>query len=149
MRSSRLLVAMVVSVIGLLGASAAQTAAAYGFSAPTIPTFTSLLIFDEANGAYPGQTSLVQATDGNFYGTTGSGGATNYGTVFSVTSSGVLTTLYSFCAQANCADGSYPEAGLVQGTDGNLYGTTFEGGANGLGTVFKITSDGSLTTVLP
>jgi uncharacterized repeat protein (TIGR03803 family) len=110
MRSSRLLVAMVVSVAGLLGASAAQTsaAAAYGFSAPTIPTFTSLLSFDEANGAYPGQTSLVQATDGNFYGTTGSGGATNYGTVFSVTSSGVLTTLYSFCAQANCADGSYP-----------------------------------------
>jgi len=102
-----------------------------------------------AAGEVLGGTLRLQASDGNFYGTTGSGGATNYGTVFSVTSSGVLTTLYSFCAQANCADGSYPEAGLVQGTDGNLYGTTFEGGANGLGTVFKITSDGSLTTVLP
>ncbi len=103
-----------------------------------------------ADGANPAA-GLVQATDGNFYGTTYAGGANGYGTVFKITPSGTLTTLYSFCSKGGCADGSYPEAGLVQATDGNLYGTTFaatfDGGANGDGTVFKITPSGTLTTL--
>jgi uncharacterized repeat protein (TIGR03803 family) len=97
---------------------------------------------------------LVQGTDGSFYGTTFSRGASNGGTVFKITPSGTLTTLYSFCSQSGCPDGQYPEAGLVQGTDGNFYGPTAGGGANvgtngapGAGTVFKITPSGTLTTL--
>ena len=77
-------------------------------------------------------------TDGNFYGTTEYGGANGDGTVFTITAGGALTTLYSFCAQANCADGYNPRADLVQGTDGNFYGDTSLGGANGGGTVFRL-----------
>jgi uncharacterized repeat protein (TIGR03803 family) len=73
---------------------------------------------------YP-QAGLVQATDGSLYGTTGGElGSDNYGTLFKITSSGNLTTLYSFCSEPNCSDGEYPSAGLVQATDGNFYGTT-------------------------
>jgi uncharacterized repeat protein (TIGR03803 family) len=56
-----------------------------------------------------------------------------------------FTTLYNFCSQTNCTDGSNPTAALIQATDGNLYGTTFFGGGNGGGTVFKITPMGTLT----
>ena len=90
---------------------------------------------------------LVPATDGNLYGVTDAGGANGYGTVFKITPAGELTTLYSFCAVSGCADGSLPYAGLVQATDGNLYGTTRSGGASGAGTVFKITLSGNLTTL--
>ncbi|HEV3278666.1 MAG TPA: choice-of-anchor tandem repeat GloVer-containing protein [Terriglobia bacterium] len=90
---------------------------------------------------------LVQATDGNLYGTTSDGGAKNYGTVFKITPSGALTTLYSFCSQSGCADGANPNAGLVQATNGNFYGTTYGGGVDGNGTVFQITPSGTLTTL--
>ena len=90
---------------------------------------------------------LALGTDGNFYGTTSSGGANGYGTVFKITGAGALTTLYNFCAQTNCNDGIVPEAGLVQGTDGNFYGTTDGGGVGAFGTVFKITRAGALTTL--
>ena len=99
--------------------------------------------------------SLIQADDGNFYGTTSDGGANGAGTVFRITPSGALTTLYSFCSQTGttsygayiCLDGAEPIAGLIQGTDGNFYGTTFGGGTNGLGTVFQVTPAGRLTVV--
>src|SRR5208283_2081962 len=92
-----------------------------------------------------------------FYGTTTSGGVTNCsdgcGTIFKITPSGTLTTLYSFCSQSNCPDG-YNPWGLVQARDGNFYGATGHGGASGnncgglgCGTVFKITSSGTLTTL--
>ena len=55
---------------------------------------------------------------------TGAAGPATYGTVFKITPSGTLTTLYSFCSKSGCADGAYPHAGLVQATDGNFYGTT-------------------------
>src|ERR1039458_1396452 len=58
-----------------------------------------------------------------------------------------LTTLYSFCSQSGCPAGSDPIAGLVQATNGDLYGTTAKGGANGGGTVFKIPPGGTLTTL--
>jgi len=119
-------------------------------------TLTTLYSFCPQIGCKDGAspTGLVQATNGNFYGTTYGGGAKHQGTVFKITPSGTLTTLYSFCSQTGCTDGSNPYAGLVQGTDGNLYGTTYRGGANkrgtvlyGCGTVFKITSSGTLTTL--
>jgi uncharacterized repeat protein (TIGR03803 family) len=81
------------------------------------------------------------------YGTTVGGGAHARGTVFKITPSGTLTTLYSFCSQSGCTDGGHPLAGLVQATDGNLYGTTAGIGDVGAGTVFKVTPGGTLTTL--
>jgi len=98
-----------------------------------------------ADGSSPGR--LIQGTDGNFYGTSQAGGGYNAGTVFKITPAGGLTTLYSFCSQANCTDGSYPGAGVVQATDGNFYGTTSNGGAYGYGTIFEITPTGALTVL--
>jgi uncharacterized repeat protein (TIGR03803 family) len=104
-----------------------------------------------ADGEFP-WAGLIQATNGNFYGTTTGGGANGWGTVFSITTGGTLTTLYSFCSQTNCADGAYPVGGLVQGVDGNFYGTTCGtlcnvGLGNTHGTVFKMTPGGTLTTL--
>jgi len=112
-------------------------------------TLTTLHSFAGADGAIP-TAGLVQATDGNFYGTTYGGyysGNYTFGTVFRITPSGTLTTLYSFCQRNGCTDGGAPWAGLVQASDGNFYGTTHQGGTNGYGTVFKITPWGTLTTL--
>ena len=81
--------------------------------------------------------SLVQASDGNFYGTTNVGGTNGTGAVFMLTPAGTETVLYSF-GTASGTDGLHPQGGLIQGSDGAFYGTTFEGGAFGFGTVFKI-----------
>ena len=109
-------------------------------------TFTTLHSFDYTDGAYTGA-ALVQATNGNLYGTTGSGGANGDGTVFKITPSGTLTTLYNFCSQKGCTDSGPNAAGLVQATNGNFYGATLSGGATNSGTVFKITPSGTLTTL--
>src|ERR1017187_6131342 len=101
-------------------------------------TLTTLFSFDGTDGAVP-QAGLVQATNGDLYGTTVSGGTNTNGTVFKITPGGALTTLYSFCSQTNCTDGANPYAGLVQAANGDFYGTAYGGGANGRGTVFKIT----------
>jgi uncharacterized repeat protein (TIGR03803 family) len=107
------------------------------------PTFTLLHTFTQKHGAGP-EGALIQGTDGNFYGTAKYGGnCLGCGTVFKVIPSGRLTTLHSF----DITDGAEPWAGLVQGTDGNFYGTTVNGGANGEGTVFEITRTGTLTTL--
>jgi uncharacterized repeat protein (TIGR03803 family) len=98
------------------------------------------------DGASP-YSALVQGTDGNFYGTTSGSGANAGGTIFKITPTGKLTTLYGFCAQANCTDGKYPMGALVQATNGNFYGTTWYGGATNNGTVFEITPSGRLTTL--
>jgi uncharacterized repeat protein (TIGR03803 family) len=102
------------------------------------------------DGANP--SGLVLGTDGNFYGVTYGGGANGDGTVFQITSRGSLTTLYSFCSQANCEDGDGPRAALMQASDGNFYGTTWAGGTGtscvgGCGTAFRITPAGKLTTL--
>jgi uncharacterized protein (TIGR03437 family) len=99
-----------------------------------------------SDGAAP--ESFIQASDGNFYGTTFQNGANKAGTFFKFTPSGTLTTLYSFCSQPNCADGQEPSTGLIQASDGNLYGTTTAGGdKTSEGTVFRITPAGTLTTL--
>jgi uncharacterized repeat protein (TIGR03803 family) len=85
---------------------------------------------------------LVQASDGNFYGTTFSGGSFgNYGTVFKLDQNGKVSILHTF----DYLDGDEPEAGLTQGTDGALYGTTTAGGKATYGTLFKITTGGTFT----
>ena len=86
--------------------------------ASSAQTFNTLASFDETNGSHPYYLSPVQGRDGNYYGTTSEGGANHEGTVFKITPTGTLTTLYSFCTQTNCTDGSLPWAGLVLATDG-------------------------------
>ena len=106
---------------------------------------TTLHDFDFTDGSAPVE-KLVQGTDGNFYGTTSGGGANFSGTVFTITPGGTFTSLYSFCSQPTCDDGSFPSA-LIQVTDGNLYGVTYREGTKGNGTIFQITTGGSLTTL--
>jgi uncharacterized repeat protein (TIGR03803 family) len=109
-------------------------------------TFTTLASFDETNGS-AAYAPLVQATNGKLYGTTNQGGSYGEGTVFAITPGGTLTSLYSFCAQAGCPDGDDLVAGLIEDSNGILYGTTEHGGPGGWGTVFKITLGGMLTTL--
>jgi uncharacterized repeat protein (TIGR03803 family) len=99
---------------------------------------------------------LIEDASGNLYGTTKGGGSTNssdcnvgscgYGTVFKLTPGGsgyTKTVLYNFCSQTYCTDGASPYAGLIEDASRNLYGTTYNGGANGGGTVFKLTPSGN------
>ena len=94
---------------------------------------------------------VIQATDGNFYGVTSTGGAYDKGQVFQMTPTGELSTIYSFCAPPYCTDGGYPESVPILGSDGDLYGVASEGGnhfaGQGAGTVWKMTLDGQLTTL--
>ena len=126
--------------------SAVCAAAAVPLSAQTFSVITD---FNGADGSDPSYANLLQGLDGDLYGTTFTGGAHLYGTVFKVTPTGTLTTIYSFCSQGGgmCTDGSGPLAGLILGTDGNFYGITTWGGTQGQGTVFKITPAGKLTTL--
>jgi len=121
------------------------------FQITTNGTVTILHHFNQGigDGAGPNGT-LIQGSDGNFYGTTYTGGKYGgSGTVFRISSSGVYSNLYSFGAFPG--DGAAPLAGLVQGSDGNFYGTTFQGGmTNGLagdGTVFRISRGGVYTNL--
>jgi len=98
------------------------------------------------NGRYP-QAGLILDTNGNLYGTTYGGGAYGKGTVFELSPSGAETVLHSFCARAGCPDGSHPRADLVMDTAGNLYGTTYDGGTNSVGTVFKLSPNGTETVL--
>jgi|HubBroStandDraft_1064217.scaffolds.fasta_scaffold13774_3 uncharacterized repeat protein (TIGR03803 family) len=109
-------------------------------------TVTTLHSFDSTDGEDPGA-ALIEGADGNFYGTTIHGGANGQGTVFKISSGGTFTLLYSFCSLSKCSDGASPFAPLFQSNDGNLYGTTAAGGSTNGGTVFKITLDGSMTTL--
>jgi len=109
-------------------------------------TFTSLHSFTGADGANP-RGALIQATDGKLYGTARGGGLNNEGTVYKITPSGALTTLYSFCAQSGCTDGKWPVASLLEASNGDFYSTTYKGGTSDKGTVFTITPAGTLTTL--
>ena len=99
-------------------------------------TYTDLHEFDcNVEGCSPTYPEIMaQGRDGNLYGTTNAGGTSGMGTVFMMTPSGAITTLYNFSG----ADGWNPAGGLVLGTDGNFYGTTNIGGTNNLGTIFKL-----------
>jgi uncharacterized repeat protein (TIGR03803 family) len=101
---------------------------------------------------------LVRNSAGNLYGTTYGGGTgcngDGCGTIFKIAPHRIESVLYSFCAKSNCTDGAFPEAGLYEDSDGNLYGTTVAGGSGigcggnyGCGTVFKLSPDGTQTVL--
>lgn len=100
---------------------------------------------------------LLLASDGNFYGTSYVGGGSTWcnggcGTIFKITPEGQLTTIYSFCSQPSCPDGSNPNGSLIEGSNGNFYGTTLGGDCqftrpSGCGTFFEISPGGKLTTL--
>ncbi len=150
----------------LYGVSAFGGAKGFGsiFKFNTNGTFTVLYSFgtntNSLGGALDGaqpQGDLIRGKDGGLYGTTFSGGANNMGTVFRITTNGILSTLYSFGASIDFSsgtalDGSSPSAGLLQGADNLLYGTTSAGGVNDLnfggdGTIFRITTNGAFSTL--
>jgi uncharacterized repeat protein (TIGR03803 family) len=109
------------------------------------PSGIQSVLFSFPAGSSDPYTGLIQGSDGNFYGTTGAGGTNDDGTVFKITPSGTETVLHVFAKSGS--DGETPYAGLIQGTDGNFYGTTYFGGANGLGTIFKVTPSGTETVL--
>ncbi|MCW5552787.1 MAG: immunoglobulin domain-containing protein [Verrucomicrobiae bacterium] len=141
------------------GGGITNPASPYGmgtvFKMTTSGTLTKLVAFNSANGAYP-YAALTLGPDGIFYGTTKYGGITNstypdgMGTVFKVTTNGLVTTLVSFTG----TNGANPYAALTLGNDGHFYGTTVYGGITnstwrtGMGTVFKVTTNGSVTTLV-
>jgi uncharacterized repeat protein (TIGR03803 family) len=121
-------------------------------------TFTTIYAFCSQEGCVDGSypDGVIEGLDGNLYGMTAYGG-TGYsctgglpvsgcGTAYKLTTDGVLTTIYGFCAQGDCVNGAYPGA-LMQATDGNLYGGTGGGGDYGSGTAFRLTPTGTLTTL--
>jgi uncharacterized repeat protein (TIGR03803 family) len=114
-------------------------------------TLTTLYNFAGQDGASP-RAALVQSSDGNFYGTTYTGGVVDFGTVFRITPTGTLNTLHSFCTAQGCSDGIGPMAGLVQGPNGLLYGTASLGGDMtcnapwGCGAVFSLTTPSLVPT---
>ena len=110
-------------------------------------TLTTLYKFAGNDGANP-YAGLIQGSDGNFYGTTYNGGSSSLGTIFRITPAGALATLYNFSG----SDGANPYGRLILARDGNFYGTTINGGTatdgtGPRGTIFKITSSGTLTTI--
>lgn len=103
---------------------------------------TILHNFDSTDGANP--TAKLINVNGTLYGTTPNGGANGYGTVFSITQSGHLTTVYNFAGYPT--DGANP-VGALTSVNGTLYGETFEGGAYDDGTVFSVTTAGHETVL--
>jgi uncharacterized repeat protein (TIGR03803 family) len=130
---------------GNLYGSAPEGGAGSGtvFRMSALGAVTPVYSFTGPDGSSP-YAAVIQARDGNLYGTTAYGGLYGNGTVFRITTNGIRTTLYSF---GGGSDGSFPYAGLIQASDGSLYGTTADGGDYGDGTVFQITTNGALTTL--
>jgi uncharacterized repeat protein (TIGR03803 family) len=105
---------------------------------------TNIASFGDYNGAGP-VGRLVLGANGNYYGMTAAGGADGEGTIFEVTTAGGLTTLVSFDGGPN---GAIPSGTLLLAPDGNFYGVTTVGGARHGGTIFRLTQEGKLTTLV-
>jgi uncharacterized repeat protein (TIGR03803 family) len=116
------------------------------FSITATGKFTVVHTFANTDGSSPWG-GLVQAKNGYLYGTTVGGGKEDGGTVFQIAGGTKFTTIYNFCAKTYCTDGSGPLGTLVQGSNGDLFGTTDGGGVKGWGTIFQISTAGALKTL--
>jgi uncharacterized repeat protein (TIGR03803 family) len=121
---------------------------AYGwgtvFKVDTSGNETVLHSFNNGNGDGWGNSGSLLLDKGNLYGTTYNGGANGYGTVFELSKNGTETLLHSFAG----SDGAYPWlTGVIRDANGNLYGTTYQGGAYGYGTVFELSNSGQETVL--
>ena len=113
-------------------------------------TYTKLYSYTIGAGASSGigfPQIMSQGRDGNLYSTISNAGSHNVGSVYTMTTAGTPTTVYNFCSLTSCTDGQYAFGGVTLGFDGNFYGTTQGGGSHGVGSVFKITPTGTLTTL--
>jgi len=130
----------------LYGTTYSGGASGYGTVFEVAMTGTETVLYSfmgTPDGANP-YAGLIRDALGNLYGTTNGGGAYGYGTVFEVDTTGTETVLYSF---NGAADGASPYGGLVRDAAGNLYGTTYSGGASGYGTVFEVDKTGTETVL--
>ena len=113
-------------------------------------TYTKLYSYPIGAGASSGIGApqiMSQGRDANLYSTISNSGTPARGTAYMMTTAGAPTTVYTFCSLTSCADGAYPFGGVTLGFDGNFYGTTQSGGSHGVGSVFKVTPTGTLTTL--
>lgn len=108
-------------------------------------TSTILYSFDGPHGQFP-IGGLVEGSDGNLYGTTSAGGTEDAGVIYKITPTGTYTVLYNFSSK-NSLFGYQAFAGLIAGSDGNLYGATIWGGVNGAGVIFEITTSGAYSVL--
>jgi uncharacterized repeat protein (TIGR03803 family) len=147
----------------LYGTTAAGGAMGAGAVFELAPDGSERVVYSFTGGSDGGEPAagLIRDTSGNLYGTTEFGGnSTNFcyptrrvpslsgcGTVFKIDRNGLETVLYNFCPQANCWDGSVPEAGLIMDSAGDLYGTTTVGGLAGAGTIFEVMPGGAETVI--
>ncbi|MFY9980566.1 MAG: choice-of-anchor tandem repeat GloVer-containing protein [Candidatus Sulfotelmatobacter sp.] len=139
-----------VTLLGGTGSGTACNSCGTVFKVTPSGELTTLYNFCSQSGCSDGArpaAGLTVGINGNFYGTTLSGGAFDSGTIFEITPTGTLTTLYTFCSKANCADGGDPLGGVIQGLNGTLYGTTSTEGPHGAGTVFKLSRTGEFSTL--
>ncbi|HEV2303458.1 MAG TPA: choice-of-anchor tandem repeat GloVer-containing protein [Stellaceae bacterium] len=144
-RSGRILYLLALSAIALLLAATAPPAVAHRWVFRLLHSFANGADFGGTDGSQP-LSGLVIDKSGNLFGATFAGGANGGGTVFEVTPDGRERVVYSFCAVANCADGQYPN-GVIMDASGNLYGTTYFGGANAGGALFEVMPDGRETVL--
>jgi len=129
----------------------ARGGGAHGFGTvyKATPSGVITVLHDFAAGVLDGNLpvgTLVQGNDGNFYGMTYAGGASNLGTIFKISKTGNFSLLYSFKGWG-FGDGALPYTGLILGTDGNFYGSTANGGTKNAGALFKFTPSGTITTL--
>ncbi len=119
---------------------------------PVSQEFTVLHKFCQADSCMDGNSPVrtpLEATDGNFYGITRSGGTNNVGIAYRMTPQGDFTVLHQFCSAGGtaCTDGAVPYGNIVQGSDGNFYGTASAGGSYSGGTLFRLTPAGQYTVM--
>jgi len=119
--------------------------AALAVSLASAQTYSDIHDFSSLTLSSPLYTGiLAQGRDGNLYGTAPSGGTLGFGGVYKITPTGAYSVIYNFDGTVH---GKTPRGGLTLGTDGNFYGTTWQGGASNYGNIFKITSTGTLTVL--
>jgi uncharacterized repeat protein (TIGR03803 family) len=123
------------------GTTQEQVANSTAYSVTSSGTFTTLHTFTGSDGQ--NVNGLVQGTDGNFYGSSQSGGTSGDGVIFKMTPTGTVTVLHNFAG----SDGAVGRWNLIQAKDGNFYGVTLNGGTNGTGVLYKITSTGTYTVL--